>query len=57
MHPDISYVIGNNFYGQKLNNWDHMIVEEPKVTTSAFVIFHIDQAPEIAHKKSFRNMV
>lgn len=45
MHPDISAVIGSNFYGQKLVNWDHIIVEEPKVTPSAFVIFNMDQAP------------
>ncbi len=45
MHPDISAVIGNNFYGQKLANWDHIIVEEPKVTPTAFVVFNMDQAP------------
>lgn len=57
MHPEISAVIGANFYGQKLNNWDKIIVEEPKVTPSAFVIFHLDQASEATYKKSFRNMV
>ena len=25
MHPDISAVIGNNFYGNKLVNWDKLI--------------------------------
>lgn len=45
MHPDISEVIGNNFYAQKLNNWDQLVAEEPKVTPHAFLIFHLDDAP------------
>ncbi len=27
MHPDISSVIGTNFYGHKLVDWDHLIAE------------------------------
>lgn len=27
MHPDISAVIGNNFYGNKLVNWDKLIAQ------------------------------
>jgi superfamily I DNA and/or RNA helicase len=27
MHPQISAIIGTNFYGQKLNNWEHLVEE------------------------------
>ncbi len=57
MHPQISAVIGTNFYGQKLNNWEHLVEEQPKATPTAFLIFHIDQAAELSYKKSFRNIV
>lgn len=57
MHPEISSVIGDNFYAQKLNNWEGLIAEEPLTTPKSFMIFHMEDAPEFTYKKSFRNLV
>lgn len=55
MHPDISFVIGKYFYGQKLLNWENITIEKPILGNSGFIFFHLEHAPESGYKKSFRN--
>jgi superfamily I DNA and/or RNA helicase len=55
MHPTLNGIIGPNFYGQKFNNWEHLMEEQPKATPSAFIIFHVEDASELYSKKSFSN--
>lgn len=55
MQPDISYVIGKHFYGQKLLNSESMMIEESKLLKNSFTMFHVEESAEQFFKKSFIN--
>ena len=57
MTPEISEVIGNNFYGGQLSNDPKMIVPEPQIVPSSFIIFHVENSSEATYRKSFRNVI
>ena len=56
MHPEISAVIGRNFYGQNLLDSETIINTEPSLVPKSFIILHLDNSAESSYKKSFRNM-
>lgn len=55
MHPEISAVIGENFYAQKLLNADNLKFMSPQLLPHSFLILHIDDSAESSYHKSFRN--
>lgn len=59
MHPEISRVVGENFYQGLLNN--NPVIDTallPQIAEfGAFIFFHVEGSSEINFKRSYRNRV
>jgi hypothetical protein len=57
MHPDISSIIGNTFYGGVLQDSPTVSRESYYKVFNPFMFLHVPKSSEVKARRSFKNIV